>query len=74
MNRKISISIPKPCHENWQKMTTLEKGRFCDSCQKQVFDFTKSSDREILRKFNLEENICGRFLKTQLERDIVVPK
>lgn len=74
MSNKINISIPKPCHENWQKMTPLEKGRFCDSCQKQVFDFTKSSDTEILRKFNSEKNICGRFLKTQLERDIVAQK
>ncbi|MFC6095772.1 carboxypeptidase-like regulatory domain-containing protein [Flavobacterium qiangtangense] len=74
MSSKINISIPKPCHENWQKMTPLEKGRFCDSCQKQVFDFTKSSDTEILQKFNSEKNICGRFLKTQLERDIVSQK
>jgi hypothetical protein len=74
MSSKINISIPKPCHENWQKMTPLEKGRFCDSCQKQVFDFTKSSDTEILRKFNSEKNSCGRFLKTQLERDIVAQK
>lgn len=74
MSSKISISIPKPCQENWQTMTPMEKGRFCDSCQKQVFDFTKSSDREILQKFNSDKNICGRFLKTQLERDISVPK
>lgn len=74
MSSKINISIPKPCHEDWQKMTPLEKGRLCNSCQKQVFDFTKSSDREIVQKFNLEKNSCGRFLKTQLERDIAVPK
>lgn len=74
MSSKINISIPKPCHENWQKMSPLEKGRFCDSCQKQVFDFTKSSDTEILRKFNSEKNSCGRFLKTQLERDIIAQK
>lgn len=74
MSNKINISIPEPCHENWQKMTPLKKGRFCDSCQKQVSDFTKSSDSEILRKFNSEKNSCGRFLKTQLERDIVAQK
>ena len=74
MSSKINISIPKPCHENWQEMSPLEKRRFCGSCQKQVFDFTKSSDREIIQKFNTEVSICGRFLKTQLNRDLTIPK
>jgi len=74
MNSKISISIPKPCHENWREMTPLEKGRFCDSCQKQVFDFTRSSDRSIIQKINSQKNVCGRLLSSQLERDLIAPK
>lgn len=74
MNRKINISIPEPCHENWQQMSLVEKGRFCNSCQKKVYDFTHSSDREIIEKFNSEGNICGRFINTQLNRDLRLPK
>lgn len=74
MNPKINISIPKPCHENWQEMTVAEKGRFCNSCQKTVYDFTQLSDRQIIQKINLEPNSCGRFLSTQLNKDLQLPK
>jgi hypothetical protein len=72
--RKATISIPAPCHEDWDKMTVAERGRFCGSCQKHVYDFTKSSDREILQKFNADKNICGRFLDSQLDRQLFIPK
>jgi hypothetical protein len=55
-------------------MSLADKGRFCDSCQKQVIDFTQSSDRQIAETFKTEGNVCGRFLKSQLERDLVIPK
>jgi len=55
-------------------MTVADKGRFCASCQKNVIDFTQSSDRLIAETFRKEGNVCGRFLKSQLERDLVIPK
>ncbi|WP_202702988.1 carboxypeptidase-like regulatory domain-containing protein [Flavobacterium sp. UGB4466] len=74
MTRKITISIPKPCHENWHEMSPTEKGKFCSNCQKNVIDFTKSSDREILLAYNKNENLCGRFIVSQLNRDMIIPK
>ena len=74
MIHKIKISIPEPCHEKWSEMTPTEKGRFCSNCQKNVVDFTKSSDREILLEYNRNENLCGQFRASQLDRTLILPK
>lgn len=72
MNRKVNISIPKPCHENWEAMTPEDKGRFCSVCTKTVFDFTKASDKEIIEQLNKDATTCGRFYNNQLNRNLVV--
>src|SRR5215213_1531254 len=74
--KKFNLTIPKPCHENWNQMTPDEKGRFCGSCQKTVIDFTGVGDRELAAFFKKSTtgSVCGRFQKEQLNRDIIVPK
>ncbi|MBF4471317.1 MULTISPECIES: carboxypeptidase-like regulatory domain-containing protein [Flavobacterium] len=74
MANKINISIPKPCKENWNEMTSSQKGKFCASCQKDVIDFTTASDREILNYYNQNSKICGRFTSSQLNHTIFIPK
>lgn len=71
---KFTLSIPTPCHENWDQMTPVEKGRFCASCQKTVIDFTNMTDQQLAAYFKKPTgSVCGRFVKDQLERNITVP-
>ncbi|MGG9964455.1 carboxypeptidase-like regulatory domain-containing protein [Ferruginibacter sp. SUN106] len=74
--QQIQLSIPEPCHEDWQNMNPTEQGRFCNACAKQVIDFSTMSDREVLNYFATikNENVCGRAYPDQLERAITMPK
>ena len=69
MKKFYSISVPKPCHENWNTMLPEEKGRFCNSCSKTVVDFTTMNTMEVqdFINQNKENNICGHFKQTQLD-------
>ncbi|UKN02770.1 T9SS type A sorting domain-containing protein [Paracrocinitomix mangrovi] len=64
-----NISIPTPCHENWEDFTPTQKGAFCGSCQIDVFDFSNKSPNEIkqILKENAGKHLCGRFKKSQLD-------
>lgn len=69
--KKVSIDIPKPCQENWSEMTKKEQGRFCQSCQTVVVDFTAMSDAELFHYFsNHKGNTCGRISKEKLNKVI----
>ncbi len=50
---QLKISIPKPCHEDWNTMTPNEQGSFCGKCCKTVIDFSHQSNDEI-QQFLLE--------------------
>lgn len=66
------ISIPKPCHEDWDKMHPNEIGKFCNSCSKTVVDFTKMSKEEIHTYFKQKsgEKTCGHFYASQLDNGV----
>ncbi len=70
MKKSITITIPEPCHEDWAKMTPTEKGKFCSVCTKEVFDFTKSTDEELIKSLEAGKNLCGRFKSSQLDREV----
>ena len=73
--KKIQLSIPAPCREDWSAMTPSEKGRFCASCNKTVVDFTTMSDRQLAAFFRQRQvHTCGRFHRDQLDRPIEIPK
>lgn len=71
----IQISIPQPCSEDWNKMTPQERGRFCDSCQKCVVDFTGFTDEQLYKYFaeHRGEKVCGKFQNWQLKRVVAMP-
>ncbi|NME67617.1 hypothetical protein [Flammeovirga aprica] len=63
---KKFLTIPNPCHENWDQMTPVEKGRFCKVCSKKVYDLTDLSTSEVENLFEEKgENICIRIKPTQ---------
>lgn len=71
MKTELYLQIPKPCHENWDAMTAVDKGKFCASCSKEVIDFSLLSDLEVLRFFKKSTgNTCGRFNSEQLQRPL----
>lgn len=73
MAQKISLSIHKPCTENWEEMKQEQGAKFCASCQKAVTDFRGLGDEQILGILTKQEGkICGRFNKHQLNRVIEV--
>ena len=76
MSKKFQLQIPEPCHEDWNKMTPGDKGRFCDSCQKTVHDFTGMSDAQLIAFFKKPStgSVCGRLYNDQLERDFEIPR
>jgi hypothetical protein len=62
------ISIPKPCHENWENMLPEEQGRYCLACSKTVIDFSGWEQQQILDYLQNKrgEKVCGRFNVSQL--------
>lgn len=63
------IYIAKPCHENWEQMSGTERGRFCASCEKEVFDF-RDGDVERLQQVwrSNRGQMCGRFQVNDLAK------
>lgn len=68
----MNLHIPKPCSENWEAMNPSEKGRMCDVCNKQVFDFTNSTLKDIEEQFLVNnKNLCGRISSKLLTEQYV---
>ncbi len=72
-SKNYSISISEPCHEKWEDMNPAANGRFCNSCAKNVVDFTGMTEKEIIRYFRKKRgSTCGRFEASQLQKNYVV--
>jgi len=78
MKKKISISVKKPCSENFKNFKKTEAGGFCNSCKKDVIDFTTMTEAELINYFSKKNssNTCGRFKSSQLKphKQAFIPK
>lgn len=62
------LTIPEPCHENWDTMNPVQQGRFCSSCAKTVIDFT-AMPQTAIEEYLLQhqsESVCGRVKQEHL--------
>ncbi|GAA0873125.1 hypothetical protein GCM10009117_22720 [Gangjinia marincola] len=65
---KYKLSIPEPCPETWNDMSPSSDGKFCLSCEKEVFDFTRLSVSEINQIISKNKNICAKINDIQLNQ------
>ncbi len=74
--KQLMVSIPEPCHENWDNMSPTEQGRFCKACCKEVVDFSAMSDAQMVLYFSklTSEKVCGRVYPDQLNRTMTAPE
>lgn len=58
------------CPEKWDAMSPQSSGRYCNSCEKVVTDFSQMSNEEILQRMHSsnEAGACGSFKAYQLEK------
>ncbi|WBX74314.1 carboxypeptidase-like regulatory domain-containing protein [Tenacibaculum pacificus] len=68
MKNQFSLEINTPCSEKFNEFKPTKLGGFCNSCNKEVIDFTKMTTQEISHYFknNTSKNTCGQFNKKQL--------
>ena len=67
MKRQLKLEISNPCQENYNGFKKTTNGGFCNSCSREVLDFTKKDISEIHDYFsNNSENTCVRLTTRQL--------
>ncbi|PQJ73427.1 carboxypeptidase-like regulatory domain-containing protein [Polaribacter butkevichii] len=67
MKTQFDLSIKTPCLEKFDNFTKTNNGGFCNSCNKEVIDFTKMTSQQIIEYFKKPKNgTCGVFNKMQL--------
>lgn len=76
MKKQFSLNINKPCQEKFSRFTTTPKGGFCNSCKKEVIDFTVMSANAIASYFIKDNklNVCGQFKTNQLKTYNTIPQ
>jgi TonB-dependent SusC/RagA subfamily outer membrane receptor len=73
--KKLQLILTNPCAQEWDHMQPAGAGRYCDSCEKHIVDLSNKTDAELIQFFKKKkDNVCGRLLSSQLNRELVVPR
>lgn len=68
MKKNITLNVSNPCSQNWENFKITTFGGFCTSCNKEVIDFTRMQDDEMINYITQSSpHICGRFYSYQLK-------
>lgn len=68
MKTLLKLSVNNPCNENFESFKKTTSGGFCDSCSKEVIDFSTMSDQELIKFFDgSNKNYCGKLKSDQLK-------
>ncbi|MCC6702879.1 MAG: carboxypeptidase-like regulatory domain-containing protein [Fluviicola sp.] len=63
------ITIPSPCTIGWKNMQDTANGKFCQSCNKIIPDFSRLPDFQIRSIIEQTDgDVCGRISLSQLNR------
>ena len=66
-NQNFDLSVPQPCHEQWNEMSVTERGAHCKACEKEVMDFTNMPLAKVKQTIEaFHGDVCGRFRTTDL--------
>lgn len=61
---RIELRIAKPCNQTWTAMTGDDKVRFCQACQKNVYNVGQMSDAEVEELIRRTEGkFCARLYR-----------
>jgi hypothetical protein len=72
MSNSHYFRIPKPCHEDWDKMHPSEQGRHCDACSKVVLDLAGKDRAQVAAAIAATgaEGACTRIDSTMLNKPL----
>jgi hypothetical protein len=50
-----------PCSADWEEMVGGERARYCSECNRNVYDFSRMSDKDVEQLFSgREQRVCAR--------------